>query len=793
MEKSNVVNKNKENEYISQDNRIEYLYIMNSPRIKSTNKYFEDSIIKEEEIDTNINLAEKIICKEKQLSILFDSFNVSFLEKSYEDLIKNIEEKEFLLYRNSMMSFKIKILKIKGYLKLLMIEYNNYLQAKNKQFNKIDEIFHKIKNEFKKVSLILNNKDSYVYEILTQIYCLFLYFLSKITKKKGDYLKCLGYVTLGINMLKIYFIRKTIAFDIKTYKIYCKLVLEVINILIGDNNYEQALYYIRLLFKIIEVSIKAIYYNNNKNLKLIPITTIKKFLYFGGIGYAYTGCCLEQLDSPKQAFEAYKQAKLFFKKGSKLGFSINNSNIININNCCSFLVHDVFSKLRIKFEIEKKIILNKQKKYVLQKKKEEIDSSGEEKIKKFKNMADIIGSNHLKYQHLENKFYRKIFPSSVKNNLEKIDNELSSLVFSYFNKNRTEKKIIASYNRKISDKTKHMLNRYKACNILLSKQFRKFITKTKKLEFYNPKSASNDISLIQRHLYYKMIINSNSKQKNNTQRGSPKLNNDSLMHFKTEHKSNLIRNLTNKSQSLNSMIKEKEKINNQKLFFNRKKILFTKHETGGKNISQIILPHSLNFNLIKGRNNKKYKYKIIDANNRLVNDFHCKNLNQSLMAKSCLNKFSYYDTLSDKELKFQKDYLYYKNNNSLYQAKNSIETKDGIIGKYDLDNISLIVDDRAKEKAKLIDDNNILDIRLIKNSFTTKQNKFTLSMKHAMSSVINKYINQKKSRSREEKKSFVNLEGIRNNNEKKLLYLNHSVNNINHSISKLEKLIKKNI
>ena len=594
---------------------------MISPGILSTNKSFEDSIINDEEININMNKTENVIIKEKKLFILFDSFETSYLEKNYEDLIKNIEEKEGLLYKNSNMSFKIIILKIKGYLKLLMIEYNNYLIRKNKTFYEINEIIHKIQKEFKITAILLNTKDLYSYEITTQIYCKFLYLLSKISAKKEDYLKSLVYITLGINMLKIYFMKKKIASDIKTYKIYCKLVLEIINILIGDFNYEQALYYIRLLFKIIQTSIKIIYYNNGKNSKIIPLLKLKKFLNLGGIGYLYAGCCLEQLEAPIQAFEAFKQAKFFFKKGTKLGFSFQNFNIINVNNSCSFLLDEVFQKLKLKLEKEKRELLNKQKIYELQMRKEKLKLLHKEKIMKLKNIANGIGENPFKFQKLENKFFKNIFPSSLKNKLENIDDELSSLVFSYCNKKSTKDAIISPNNKKISKNTKKLMSRFEACNILMSKPFRKFILKTKKLEFYNPKSALNSISNIQTYLNNKMKIKFNLKQKNIKKRNSPELDNNIIKIH--ENITSLITN-KNKNQIIAKNNEEKmEKKHFRKIikFRNKQNSLNKQDKTNEKNNSQITTPHSLSFNEIKGRNYKKIKYYSIKPSNELEKDF----------------------------------------------------------------------------------------------------------------------------------------------------------------------------
>ena len=229
----------------------------NNSRNTLTSQSIEDSVINKEELDDDVKIEDNLSYKERQLSILLDVFETSYSKKSYKDLIKEIEEKEDLLYKNSMMTFKIKVIKIKGLMKLLLEEYTNYLQSKVKTFHELDAYIHKIKNEFNIMKMLLIN-NSLANEILIQIYCKFLFLLSKISLKREDYLKSLGFISLGINMLKVFIIKKKVASDIKTYKIYCKLLLELVNILLGDKNFEHALLYIRLLFKIIEISLKFI-------------------------------------------------------------------------------------------------------------------------------------------------------------------------------------------------------------------------------------------------------------------------------------------------------------------------------------------------------------------------------------------------------------------------------------------------------------------------------------------------------------------------------------------------------
>ena len=143
---------------------------INVSKFTISNKSLENSSIKDEEEIEDNSINENINHRERQLSILLEVYETSYSKKAYKDLIKDIEEKEDLLYQNSKRSFEIKIIKVKGLLKLLLEEYDNFLQAKSKTFHDLDVIIHKIRNEFKIISLLLVNNDSYENEIITQIW-----------------------------------------------------------------------------------------------------------------------------------------------------------------------------------------------------------------------------------------------------------------------------------------------------------------------------------------------------------------------------------------------------------------------------------------------------------------------------------------------------------------------------------------------------------------------------------------------------------------------------------------------
>ena len=758
-----------------------------------TLKSLDDSIVEEKDsiiLDNNSY-------KERQLSILLDVFLTSYSKKSYKDLIMDIEEKEDLLYLNSKISFEIKILKIKGLLKLILEEYNIFLQTRNKSFHEIDVLVNKIKYEFIYVYKMIINNDSYEYELITQVYCKFLYLLSKISIKKEDYLKSLGFISLAINMLKVFFMKKIFAYDIKTYKIYCKLLLQLINILIGDNNYELALMYSSSLLKIIEISHKFIYINNkNKKNKKIPVNITKKFITYGGITYLYIGCCLEQFDNNIQALEAYKQSIYFFNKGSRLGISFQNLNTVNINNSCSFCAEDIFEKLKLKFEKDKIELLNTQKRLEMQKKQKEYELLQKEKLMKLKYISNGIIGDPFKFEKLEKKLTKKIFPLSVINDLEKIDDELSSFVFTYFNKNKKDS--ISSYKDKMSDNTKKIMSRYEIYNILMSKNFRDFMMKTKNLQFYNPKTGSKSISIIQRHLNNKIKIESDSKKRNSLKKQSIRIGNNTIESSNTNRKTNSTENIKTITTSPNSNRDEENYIektflkrNNNLKFRNNNLKYFLSVDSGitERSLNKKVYP-SKQLNTTRITNNKKIKFKgkKIFNFNELECDFERKHIDKNLMTKNYLRKYFYYDKLSSKELKMQKLLLKFKNNNTLYNEKRTVEEKNGIIGKDDIANISLIINENARVKPVI--DEKIIDIKILKDSFSSKENQISEKMKSAMSKVINKYIRERKKHLSTQR--FINSdEELKEINEKNILKLNYLIKKINNDMKHLKYLASK--
>ena len=748
-----------------------------------------------------INENEDNSYMEKQLSLLLEVFLTTYSKKTYQELIKDIEEKEILLYSNSIMSFKIMILKIKCLTKILLDEYNKLLQSKIINYHEIDNVVQKIQFEFKKLSNMLINNNSYEYEIMTQIYCKFLYLLSKISLKKEDNIKSLGFISLGINMLKVFIIRKKIANDIQTYKIYCKLLLLLINTLIGDNNYDQALLYCRLLLKIIEISQKFIkFYNqdNNNQNKISPLTS-KKFIKYAGYTFLYIGCCLEQIEEDLQAFESYKQAKYFLDKGSVAGNPFKNVNIVSINNSCNFFAIEIFERMNLKFQKEKIENMQRQKKLDKIKKLQKYQLMQNEKQIRLKLIANGYIGDPFKYNKLEEKLNKRLFPTSIQNDLDKIDDELMSFVFTYYNKNNMR----TPYRNKISSNTKKLISRYELYNILMSKEFRDFVMKNKKLQFNNPKKGSESISIIQRYLNNKMEIKFEMKQRSNTHKKTVKCLEKSnkslnLLNLKIKNKesdgSNTITFPTTCPNSnrdeekedkytLNTQNNINNKDNNIKLNFNfltlgNKEENYTSRNERSKGSPLIrITSKSRNMTTSKKKNNWKNNL------NELECDFERKNFDKNLMTKNYLKKYSYYEKLSNKEIKLQKALLDFRNNNTLYNSRRILEDKEAkVITKEDIIDKFNVIREKVKENTKVVVKDE--ELELLKDSFISgDENKISVKMKSAMSKVISQYIKERKKINAKKNYKMMNNDEIKQINEKNILELNYSIKNINSNIS----------
>ena len=782
---------------------------------KNDNSFKDDSIIFIENVNIEMVTINSINSENKKeelklsLEHLFNGFLEEYNKKNYIELIAEIESKKEIFYKNSIESFKIYILKIKSIIRLMI---NDYYQAIIKE-NNINETaidyLNRLLNEFKKIKNIINKTSKYENEIITQIYCKFLIILSLYEIRKENRAKSLIYITLGLNMMKIFFVKEKIATDIKTYINYIKLILLFINSLITDNNYILALYYINFGFKLLKIIFRVI------EVKKLDKKYYKKALDYSSFNCIYCGICLEHNSlNLYLSIDSFRQANYFLEKSNSINHYGHFSSIFkNRNNRLKYenifyLVSNATIKL-IKNDIKNRIKeqINKTKE---EKEKLEKLIQDKEKKEKLKYISNGLCFNYKKFFPIEKKIYKDILTPKTIINIEKTDKELSDFAY-----NQKE-------NNNISDKIKKNLSRYKIYNELISEQFREFIVKNDKLLFHNPMKIRDNLNKIRMFLNINAIneneynnlsdnlkekkVKSNNISRNLTLKNILKKNktnlnteykNLKLYHFNTinddSYKNNFNRNniklLENsKSYTYNEKIINKN-INNLKSksmkYFRRKKNLKIFNIKTYNNKSKIRL------------NKQKY-----NLGKTLENDFDRKYLDKYLTTKKYQDKYFDYENLMKRELKFQKIFLNIKK----YNSKLYLDDYQKELIKYMKENKSER-NYNSKEKAIktfLVINNKVNDeifgnkatLQKILNEHKKKINhiaqgfkllgKATVDdekMKNCWNKVIQRYIMENREKKLGKFGNYIDNKEIKKKNEKHILKLNHKIKKIDYELN----------
>ena len=540
----NIVNKNiaisSSNihlDFINEDKKINN---MKYETVTKNNKKENKTLFDEEEIHYN-NIQkrekEKNEEKEQQLLFLYYKYLSSFEKKKYENIIYELENLKISYDYNSPTFFKIQILKLRSLLKMIKQQYFKLIILKDQEINLI-EIMKKItkfKNECEILSDHLNPYNINFYEDIIQVYSKFLFYLAFLYKIKEEFIKSMSYITMGVNLMKIFFIRRKVAEDIKTYILYCQLLLMLINNLIGDYNYKTATFYCQVLFKVINVAYKIVI-----KKKLAKKYYFKLFQYLG-FNYLFIGLCLEQNEDSRHnnenCYYAYKQAYYFLSledETIKTAKTIFPSFFMqNNDNIASLLTQFIMEKFKDMFDKEKTIDKTKIKRYkVIQIKNEKTIE-----LEKIENMRND------RYIPIEENIYNNILTQNTQNHIEKLDNELISVIY----KTTEEKK---KKQKTLSQKNKNFLYNFDLFKILLSKKFRNYIIKTNKFQFNNPLVEKQSTDSLRRYLNKNIKIKDNSyiKSNINNKRSSIKLNDNSLERKKLNIKFLEKINLNNKQK-----------------------------------------------------------------------------------------------------------------------------------------------------------------------------------------------------------------------------------------------------
>ena len=780
--------------------------------------------------------------KEKQLVILIEKYTKLYnsKEKIYSNIIKEIDIEKHLFYKGSINSFNLMILKIKCLFKLLKEKFDTILTSKEQRnYYEVDLSIQKIKNEFKKINYIISEDNKYEYEILTQVYCKFLFIMSIISSKKEEYIKSLSYVALGVNTLKVFFVRQGIATDIETYKIYAKLIILLINRLLIDNNISQALIYINVLTKISQIAINIIYKNKlNKKYEY-------NFHKYNGYAFLFLGYCYELKtniqNNTKISLKAYKEAYYFMNKAK--GTSIfAEKGIITIENKEYYLSQLLYEKLKDKLIYE---ALEKQKEFE-QKERLKKQLIEEEKLREKRYKLKLIASgctpDTSNLVQIQRKIYNEILTPSNQKLIDKLDDELISYVYKdKQNHNNSERKEITKIKlneKKLTNSSKKCgklekklpsmeimknLCHYKMYNSLMSNDFKEFILHNKKLQFNNPQKQKISLDKIQKYLNRKMEIDSISEI-TNKEKDKEK---DSQLMIRTEanissRKNRNYKILNLKNQNVKKIILIKKNTNeHEQDSSNYIKYINNNQAKSSKPLSTYISNSKRSFivsrdkerennsNRINKLNNKRIithsnyspssyvqpnsnklidKEKKYNSKSMTSQEIEAKKSDKYIFNKKYFKEFQYLERLTDKELDFQKQFLELKNNNSKMYFK-GFDTELSNNGKVSRDEIYksfLILHDKVVSQKRNYEREIKDEIerknkpKILGNVFksVTKKIKEGKTAKNAMRKVLDRYISEQKNIHKN--RNLLNLEEINKKNEYSIMKLNDNINEINY-------------
>ena len=514
------------------------------------NNYKENKSISESENNIEIyfkNIQKRIKEeeeKEQQLLLLYNKLLVSYKKKKYGKILIEIENIKKVFKRNSEISLKLYILKMRCLLKSLKEQYFKLMIVNEQQINftEIMKKINKIKKEFETLSNYINPELISDYEDISQIFSKFLLYLSFVSKLKEESIKSISYITMGVNLMKIFFIRRKVASNIKTYIVYSQLLLILINNLIGDCNYTTAMFYCQILFKVLNTFLKIII------KRKLPKKYYLKFLEFTGFNYLFTGVCLEQSESSHNneiCYNIFKQANYFLglmnQSGKEKKSFIQLIAAENNQNTALTLSQLIIKKYQEIFEKEK----------TLNKMLQNTDQETLPKKEKVIELEKIESMRIEKYKPIEDKIYNNILTKNTQNHIDKLDDELISVIYQQKDEQTIQQ-------RALSPKSKKFLYNFELYNILMSNTFRNYIIKSNELHFNNPMKEKQSRESLQRYLNKKIKIYDNSEIKTvaSNKRNSMKLTDNS-----------------SEKKRLNLKILEKNTLKNQRKIILNKNII----------------------------------------------------------------------------------------------------------------------------------------------------------------------------------------------------------------------------
>ena len=676
--------------------------------------------------------------------------------------------------------------------------------------------------------------------------------MSIICAKKDEIIRCFNYISLGVNMLKIYFIRQSIASSIETYRIYAKLLIMLINKLISDNNISQSLIYINYLSRICQIALNIIYKDK------LDIKYEYRFNQYLGYALLFFGYCSELKNTNLKNYyqicaEIYKEAYYFIHKSSNISIFYDPKTVINIEKKSLSLSQILFEKLKEKLILD---ALEKQRKFEQQellKKQLLEEAKTKEKKYRLKLIASGFTPDPPNLVKAKKRLYNEILTPSNQKLMDKLDDELISYVYKHRQNEKNKKmETMKMHKRKKSageekrlpsmDVMKSLCH-YKMYNSLMSNDFKEFIVKNKNLEFNYPQRQKNSLDKIQKFLNRKMEINFNTetinieKEKNKNKDKEPLF----ILKMEAEAEPDQDNSINNKTINVNEfkildIVKENEE-EKEPSPKNYAKLIKNYPSTKNRPIGGINnVEHSYIISIDKDKDKKsevKKKMKMRKKcatysgikipgsakegskkafRDKTINvkslsygkkeDYHNRKLDKYVFSRRYFKEVEYFENLTNKELDFQKKFLGIKYNNSkmYFKGYDTELRNNGKISRDEIYKSFLILHNKATYKERNYEKEMQNEIeyknkpRIVGKVIKSLTNKYKegKEVKNALRKVLDRYIAEER-KGNKKNKNIMSLDEIKKKNEYSIMKLNDNIKEINSLlISKINEAKHKN-
>ena len=283
----------------------------------------------------------------------------------------------------------------------------------------------------------------------------------------------------------------------------------------------------------------------------------------------------------------------------------------------------------------------------------------------------------------------------------------------------------------------------------------------------NKNSTTSSNSLLFKSPLIKKIDTNNNNHVNKNANKKNFYKSKLLFNTKKSKKNNSQLNVISQTLKETFSLKKDQDINTIKKINKYTKV------NSNKNITESKSP-KIPFNLRKLRIKSPF---LKNTDSLLQNDFERQYLDKHLLSKKYFKKFFYLDSLTSKELSFQKKMLDLKDNNSkLYFGDHKKELKnDGKMAREEAYKKYLELNNKAMNEVKKVQIDDYQNEKINVNIFDKNNN---------VLKVLNKYILASKEKKIKKMKIYSeSYKNIKFNNENKILSLNDSIKELNLVIS----------